>query len=76
MLDRMKAGVLGGARANRTKVLIVPMLAGRPLEVTVEQSTHDELIVRNVPIGVQPKDMGLARVVLVGDGEVGVHGIP
>jgi hypothetical protein len=50
------------------------MPAGSTLKAAVEQPSHDLLIVRNVTITVQPKDMGLAGAMLVGNDESGVHG--
>lgn len=75
LLDRVIAGVLGGARANCMKVLKVAMTLGSTLKATVEQPPHDLLIVRDVTITVQTEDMGLSGGVLVGNGESGVHGI-
>lgn len=72
----MHLGILHGARADGLQVLEIPVPLARPLEARIEQPTHDLLIVRNVTITVQPKDMGLAGGMLVGDGEGCVaHGI-
>ena len=68
-LDRMQLCILGGARANRTQVLKVAMLLGSPLKATVEQPSHDLLIVGNMTITIQPKDMSLAGGMFVGDGK-------
>jgi len=59
-LDRMQAGVLGGARANGLQVLKVSMTATCTLEVTVEQPTHNLLIIGDMTVLIQPEDMGLA----------------
>jgi hypothetical protein len=74
-LDSMQLGILGGAGADGLKVLVVAMPLGSTLKATVEQPSHDELIVCNVTITVQPEDMGLPGGVLVGKDESGVHGL-
>jgi hypothetical protein len=72
-LNRMHLSILGGARANGLEVLIVPMSLRGTLKATIEQTSHDLLIVRNVSITVQTKDMSLSGGVLIGNGESGVH---
>jgi hypothetical protein len=71
---RMQLGILGGAGADGLKVLVVAMPLGSTLKATVEQPSHDLLIVRNVTITVQPEDMGLPGGVAIRNGERGVHG--
>jgi hypothetical protein len=51
------------------------MPLGSTLKATVEQPSHDLLIVRNVTITVQPEDMGLPGVVAIRNGQRGVHGL-
>jgi hypothetical protein len=75
LLNHMMTGILGGARANRMKVLEVSMPLGSTLKATVKQPPHDLLIVRNVTITVQPEDMGLPGGVAIRNGERGVHGL-
>lgn len=65
----MQLGILGGAGADGLQVLVVAMPATRTLKAMVEQPPHNLLIIGNMPIGVEPEDMGLAGAVLVGDGE-------
>jgi hypothetical protein len=65
----MVPGKLGGIRANSTKVLVVPMALISPFKARVEQPPHNLLIVRNVTITIQSKNVGFSDAVLVGDGE-------
>ena len=72
----MHLGILGGAGANGLQVLVIPMPLGSPLKATVEQPAHNLLIIGNMPIGVEPEDMGLSGGMLVGNGECRMaHGL-
>lgn len=59
-LDAMQLGILGGAGADGLQVLEVAVTATRTLKAMVEQPAHNLLIIGNMPIGIEPKDMGLA----------------
>jgi hypothetical protein len=49
------------------KVLVVPVPLISTLKARVEQPAHDLLVVGNVPVTVQPKNVGFAGAVFVGD---------